>query len=62
MQPQASVAETDTQVNRQVWIVGDDAPATPEEEELWWWWSLDAGDDEDEPAIEDDYEDIRRGY
>lgn len=56
-----SVAETDTQVNRQVWIVGE-SPATPEDEdELWWWYSLDDGDDEEEPAIEDDYTWIARG-
>lgn len=53
----SSVAEMATQVNDTVWIVGED-PATPEEEELWWWYSLDDGE---EPAIEDDYEDIRRG-
>ena len=63
-QDSLSVPETDTLVKGDglVWFIADYVePGDDDEEELLWWLSLDNYDDEEDPAIEDDAEWIRRG-
>lgn len=63
-QDTTSVAEPATQVKSEAlvrFIVVSDVPDEGDEAELLMWLSLDNYDDEEEPAIEDDYEFVRRG-